>query len=480
MSELVATTEQLSPQQSAVENVLVLHPEIVSLKDPEVLQAIDTLSSEFGIKESFFTGDNGPANTLLLSSIAANLVKLEASKSLTSSQKRAELEYIADTTMQVAMNHVTGFEDVVQSGQENVEGLLSDDAIEAAFQKYKSNELTEALQHKIEKNGLLNGVKESMGITNENEDSYDLLVLSIASNEFIYGFKPSTEFPPMIDSDEFANLTDDARAKRDQQNKVASFDTKMQKNWEEGLIKRRKEFFKEVGMSSMSPAFATKVNGRRYICLAADTAELLAYDEPEHRSKSYTVNDAESDLALLRHEYVHTQGSTLLDNQVGIGIEERRAEFLSGDHNGYHDIKVFFQDIYLATGFDITESIRSRTKGGKNHEIYADIISSIGLDKLVKVVTAYPKKYVQHQSSSILKNIDRHMQGYDGLIGELYMEAKAKSEDEKAVNERIDTWLDNLKPDADLDMILGYRRHNAGSHVGTSVIEERIAERLAS
>ncbi|MFZ1852108.1 MAG: hypothetical protein WAU15_07765, partial [Nitrosomonas sp.] len=153
-------------------------------------------------------------------------------------------------------------------------------------------------------------------------------------------------------------------------------------------------------------------------------------------------------------------------------IEERRAELFSGDKHGYHDIKTFFQDIRLITGFDITDTLKSRVKGGETHEIYGDIATRVGLDMLVKIVTAFPRNYVQEQSSEVLRNMDEYLDGYDGITRELYNKIAEDPEAVEAMGKRIDESINRMNP-ASIEFILNMRKVN-GSNFGTSLMEKRL------
>ncbi len=472
MGELsVYTDEQTSTASEQLERVAGQFPELTELKSPELSESVDTLISEFGIMPSFFEGANGSANTLILASIAQNLVNLERAGKTPLNDPSA-YEYIADATMLVAMNHTSDFKELADSARVEAEGPVSEAAKEALLHRYKSEELTSALTKKIEDEGLLDKVRSRLGVTPENEDPYELLVLSIPSDDLMYGLSPELNWP---NGEDFDQMTDAQKAAYHKEHDIVAGDVEASEAWKRGFIDRRKKFITEYGKEFSSPAFVETIGEKKYLCVAADTAELIAYDQDELRTKDYKEDGgAGDDIALLEHEYVHTQGMTTLENQMGIGIEERRAELFSGDKVGYRDIKVFFQDIRLVTGYDITQTLESRVKGGWNDEIYADLAVNLGLDKLVKIVGAYPRNYIREQSSAIIRSADTYMRGYDGVVQELVDSVYADGAEDE-MNARLDEYIDPINPES-MNSLMSTRRRT--SRVGTELVEARRLARL--
>lgn len=465
MSEDITNYEQVSASANALNAAAELYSDVAELKSPELIQATENLVSEFGIRQEYFEGEKGTAHTLLLASVASNLVQLEHDGKNPSANFQ-EFAAIADAAAFVALDYLTGYDDLVAESKKEAEGALSETGSEAVLLKYKSEELTAAIKEKID-DGLLDGVKEKLGITEDNEDPYEVLVLSISEDEMYtnHGIDLKVEFPS---AEEWDSDPEAAKAKAD----IAMELSETKTQWRNDLIDRRKQFTEEYG-SAVGTAFVTSPNGKTYLCISADVAELLAYDQsPELRSESYDEQEHARTLALLEHEYTHTQGITVLENHVGISLEELRAELFSGNRHGYQDVKAFFQDIRLITGFSAHDALEARVKGGSAAELYGDIAENVGLDMLYKIITVFPRNYVRDQSSTLLRNLQQATGGYDGITQELYERAVANGEKGR-VEADIDKLLSVVRknnPDF-LETYLGMRSRHSG--YGTNLIQKR-------
>jgi len=439
MSESSTTLHEAEPTSChrAFDEVAKTYPNIEGLLDKDIRNAAENLVSEFGIKNEFFEGDKAPAHTLILASIASNLAALEGAGKNPLMNPR-DFEYIADATFIVAMDYVTGYDELVAANKAEAFGSVSDDAKEAAFKKYKSPELTDALKKRIDEDGLLTDLKVQLGITKDNEDPYELLIVSVSGSELgVYGFSENSQHP----ADE---LWEADRVHAVAMSKDAIERDELGAAWRQELLTRREGFGAATGVNFVSPAFVETVNGITYLCLAADIAERIAYaDDVEHRSSLYDEGDFKRDLAVLYHEYTHTQGGINLENLFAAGVEELRAEEYSGNHLGYQDVKYFFQDISFITGYNLVKSLKGRTKGGEPDEVFADIAQNLGLEKLIKVVGALPETYVRDKSGEILRSFVQYTDGYNGVLEELMEDTKALGHEADAF-ERMDRAIDNI------------------------------------
>lgn len=454
----------------SIDQLIGRYPELTELQDTRVQESAALLASEFSIDKSFFEGEKGEARTLLLCSVASNLAALEASGKNSSSNPE-DYEFIADMTMIVAMDFVQGFDEITRDAKLEMHGPLSETAKEQILKKYTSPELTTALQEKIDSTDLLTNIKSKLGITEENEDPYELVVLSVSSSDTsIFGFDSNVEYP-----DDKLWKTDRELALQQYEDATNAAD--LARNWEADLIANTEKFAHEYGQDVVPPAFIDKLEGTTYLCLSADTAERIAYSEDRsNRSKYYSEDDFKRDVAFLRHEYVHTQGGLLSENLIGITLEERRAELFSGDHHGYQDVKHFLQDIRLVTGYDIVGQIEARTKGGAMEDVLADIAQNIGLSEVVKIAASFPKNYVEQQSNQILKSAAKYTGGYNGVVEHLAkrVQSEGLGGGELAMQQRIDQEVERvakINPDF-VESWLSYRKQT--SEYGTALIQARV------
>lgn len=443
MSETLAIEEsQIAPHRQALANLANSYPQIEQLASQDVSDTMDVLVAEFGIKDDFFEGQDGPAHTLLLASVASNLSALEHAGK-TPQNNYDEFSAIADATAYIALDYISGFQELVRDSTQETGGYLSEAGQEAVLKKYKSSELTQAVEAKI-KDGMLAGVKQRLGITDENEDPYELLVLSIAwQNDRIHdGININTGivYPT---PDEWSEDFEAAKAKGDE----ALLTTEHNNDWRQGLLERRKKFLSEIPAPAVNPdapAFVSHLNGKKYLCITADVAEVIAYDETsEQRAAGFDDDDYDHLLSLIEHEYTHTQGGLFIDDRLGISLEELRAEWFSGMKNGYEDVKMFFQDIRLITGLALTDVFQKRTKGGNPEAVYGDIASHLGLENLYKVVTALPSTYLEVQSSTLVQGLQGYLGGYEGVAQRL-LDIAQENDQMPAVNQRVEEQIQRV------------------------------------
>lgn len=472
-------TEQLKPSAENQEvpdfdihehfNSLSERTGLEVLGDPEIQKAAGILGSEFGIKPEFYEGDHGSARSMLLFSLGSKMVKAE--KSGQNPRTQPELfEFLADSTLLIAQDYVDEhFEDVVMEMKQEANGPFSDEHKIAVLEKYRSEELTDALNERIRRDDLLGTVRDKLGITEETEKPFELVVLSKAQDDLmVYGFDSGYDFPVWSDEDK----TYDQKVELARQ---ASDEWDNKDTWEKGLLKRGKEFSQEFdGGDENYMAFVSTLNGVTYLCMSADTAEKIAYsDDIEHRANHYTDDDFVQDVAILNHEYVHTQSDLRLDNLLGVNIEERRAEFFSGEKLGYQDIKSLFQDIRLATGFDITKTMAGLPNGGSAEQVYSALGLAVGIDMLVDVTLAVPEAYYSNQSSAVVRNVFDQIGGYDGVVNQLYnsLDENQRSDAEMRIDEMIEKVVESIGVESFRDSVLGYRSRL--SKAGTAKIRER-------
>lgn len=444
-----------------------------ALGDPEVQESAGILAGEFGIKPEFFEGDHGSARSMLLFSLGAKLLNAERTGQNARTQP-ALYEFLADATLLIAQDYVDEqFKDIVKGMKLEASGPYSDEHKIEVIEKYRSRELTDALKERIERDDLLGLVRDKLGITEETEKPFELVVLSKAQGDsMVYGFDSGIDYP--VWSDE--TKTYDQKVEQAAQ---ASEEWDNKDKWEEGLLKRGREFSQEFdGGGQNYMAFVSTLNGTTYLCMSADTAEKIAYrEDTEHRANYYTDDDLAEDIAILRHEYVHTQSDLRIENLLGVNIEERRAEFFSGDKLGYQDIKSLFQDINFATGLDITETMADLPNGGTAEQVYSALGQAVGIDNLVDVTLAVPEAYYNDQSSAVVRNVFDYIGGYDGVVSCLYdaQDDGQRVDSDRRIDEMLKRVTESIGEEGFRDIVLGNRA--SFSKAGTAKIRERAVAR---
>lgn len=196
----------------------------------------------------------------------------------------------------------------------------------------------------------------------------------------------------------------------------------------------------------------------------------------------YDESDWSRDLALVEHEYTHTQGSLIKGIGPGIALEELRAEYFSGNRHGYLDIKKYFMGVRMLTGYSPVDSFEQDGKPYDSNTYYTDIAKSIGLDGLLDCLTAIPANYIANEhASKYLKAVVAHNGG--GLsphFQKTYERFKEKLGD-GVLKANIDNFIDDMRgrlrnSSLSLESVLYYGNVNSFGKLGTENFRSRYPE----
>lgn len=412
-------------------------PEMVAR--PEVLEAGKELIEVYGIKPSLFeAGDR----SLVFAGIASRAAD---NRERSGDQADKENIFIADSVALIGYKHSDRLKDAAEIIEAEESGF-DDFNRERVYEKYTDKELTAEVKD-ILKNGFLDSVKQKLGVTDENEDPFDVRVLSIADTAQLHGIDaPKVDYTLQLNDPEYIAA---AQLQKDV------------KEWKQGLEKRENEFAKEMGEeSTFGPAWVHEYNGKRTLCISSALAEKIRDPEIIKNTNWYNQDALDRDLAILAHEYTHTQGGVKVTGEVtfGINLEELRAERFSGDKQGYQEVKAFFQYYDILTGQNVAKEMDSRVKGGTTEEAFGAIANTVGLSNMIEIMLAVPNNYANNQSNVFLREAYDHIGGLDGVLRSLY-EKETASGNEAAINERMTNVAQKINGlGVDLDFFGGYRK----------------------
>ncbi len=431
-------------------------PEIAAR--PEIAEAGKNLIAEFGIKPSLFD-DEG--RSLVFAGIASRWAGVEDEKDHKAYKEKL---FITDTMALLAHKHSDMFHDA--SVMIEAEKGYDVQAEQAVYEKYTDKQLSKEVSDIIH-NGFLDAAKTKLGITPDNEDPYEIRVLSIADQTQLHGLDVAVpDYSLPYDDPELAtqqNLSSDVRA------------------WKMGLQVRAGQFAKELGFDgSLAPAWVTDLNGTRTLCISMALAEKLRDPTVIQNTDWYTDEYLKGDLTALSHEYTHTQGGISVDNELSFGInaEEVRAEHFSGDNHGYQDVKAFFQYYRIITGHSLVEEMESHVKGGTTVEIFGAVANHVGLSNMLEVMMATPKAYIENQGNPFSREAYNHLGGFDGVLKRLY-DAQVGT-DTETLDKRLDEYANFLlererENPGSLQMFRNYRT-TSGHEFMTEKLVERVKQ----
>lgn len=450
------------------ENKFLAATENIELEDNERTELTDSareLAVRYNIRPEFF---DDPGRSVVFASIAHRWKGL-----VESDNSESESTYIHDVIGLLAHEFSTDFEDLSVELKEN-DGGLSDEATLETYDRFTDAEITGQLTEAIVKNGLLDGVKYRLGITDDNEDPYEIRVLKI-DPEGSSGIDFTAPAP------DWDNLPSDRKGVLDI---LEDYDREQKKvnDWKKLLETNSLDLAGHLGRDQVfAPAWITRASGRTVLCMSLPLAIKILKKDGIGLRAGYDEDDYSRDMAVLEHEYTHTQGGVAVDDgiHIGINLEELRAEHYSGDKQGYDDIKYFFGDISRITGKWITDIFDQYPKGGKKEELYVDLANLAGLENLIDILVAAPKKYVKDQGNSYQRRVLQSNGHFDGAIDRLLSRSRSMGEGD-VVQQRVSEFVDRVWEisEGNPDFILNYRR-NQGSNVLTDLIEAGIKVKIA-
>src|SRR3990167_308261 len=205
------------------------------------------------------------------------------------------------------------------------------------YDKYTDKILSKAVTEKIKSGELLADIKKRMGITVDNEDDYEVRVITAISDIMnTWGLR----VPPLDLSDleqqraekqklikntglepaEKERLENDIAALKKQIFEEIAEDEILQDmvhQQRRGLEARGKKMAEEMGADELfASAWVTRAGDKTLLCISMPLAEKLTSPELTVHTSGYSERDFREDMATLEHEYVHTQGGLNIDHDV--------------------------------------------------------------------------------------------------------------------------------------------------------------------
>jgi hypothetical protein len=382
------------------------------------------LITAFGIKPELFSDQT---KTLFFSAIADRYNTLRAHKAtLDPETYQAEAGFVENATMMLALKQSAKYDQFksrVSTSNEVAEDPLHEERV---LDKYTNKQMTADLQKAIDE-GLLDDVKDRMQIDASNpEDPYVLHVLNIAADDVpFFGMQPNT---PQGDRDYNDPVIIEAIK-----------DNESYAQYTAGLKQKGQEFQRELNMEDIPPAWVTRLNGRLHLNLPLPFAEKLAYPDEERNEKLYTEEHFERDRSILAHEFGHTQGGLLLDHSLyfGLMLEERRAELVGGDMQGYQEAKGFLGvDMNLIMGAKVQTLMEESPKGGEKDSFYSELSRRIGLQHTLELAMLVPHNYISERRPA-QKAVNEYIGGLNGYLEKIY---NADPDIQQKTQKKIEEW----------------------------------------
>ena len=274
-------------------------------------EAITNLTHELELSKDYF---ESPFRTLMLFGVAGRRVNAEKSSE---EERLREREFSLDV-MAIVANGYANSDAMLAARQlvEDSEQGYNEDTVAKAFDRYTDKKLTAELKQLIE-NGLLDDVKQRLGITADNEDDYDLRVVSAAVPQGMVN--SGLRFVSAQHTDTYKDASIKDRTILDQE---ATEATASLQHWHDGLLQRGVEFAGEMGLDTLpSEAWLTVIKGRQTLVVTSPIAETIINTSLRESNLRHLSTYLPTALASLEHEYTHAQGGVNQGSGSSIGLQ---------------------------------------------------------------------------------------------------------------------------------------------------------------
>ena len=382
-----------------------VQPEEIESKKNEVIDKTIELATWMEIDEIFF---NRPANVVLLAGIADSLIKVDDSN-VSESKKDIQRVALQDIVSMLVGNSSgrlrrEGVDDPWKrdryiESHDTSEGM----EIEEYYESITNHELTlriDALLRDSGPNSFLASQREQLGITFDNEAPFTVRVLSAGDSGDMYvaHTQKKPNFPEWK-----SDMTDEERVMfnkaSDEASAIYELNRAEVQKLEKNLEEYEARFMETQGPFITAAVVKNKKKGLNELTLRAPQAmSILRYYQngeglPDDKS---VADDIEKGAAIIRHEYAHTQKELTIGahTQLGLIVEERKAELVSADKQGYQDVKYLFMDVGRVVGTSIGTILKESLKEDDSLSSFVCKTASVaGLRNTILLMSLKPLPY---------------------------------------------------------------------------------------
>ena len=394
------------------ENVIIADgtpPEQVESRKHEIQEKTTELAGWLELDENFF---EKPANTVLLASVADSLLQSEKSDDSPDRKEKqqAVLQDIAYMLCGPASARVASesaqdmvLRDRYVSEQED----KNDKEVDEFYESITDHELTSAVDALLRdrgENSFLASQREALGINGEEKP---FTVRVITAGDEVDMFRAHIQIKPVF-PDWKQNMNEAERKifqeESDSAISLIEQNRKQTQALQDNLEAYEARFKEEFGPMPIAAVVKNKNTGKNELTIRAPHAlAMLKYLTPgaEMPADEQERHDIEGIGAIIRHEYGHTQKIMTIGahDQLGLILEERKAEMVSGDKHGYQDVKFLFDDIGAASGVSVVEMLRNSLKEEDSISAFVCAAASgIGLRNTLLLMSLKPLPYDKNPS----------------------------------------------------------------------------------
>jgi hypothetical protein len=375
------------------------------------------LIRDFNIAPSLFEKKDEALIFTSLASLSADILK--------TGERGVEIdrmrEFIADAAFLLTMDDYTkgGELDELRAQQESLQGESEDSKTQLkVLNKFTDPTITQRLTRLVESQGLFHEVNEKLGLSEQDANPVEIHVLSIGKDHDSVNF------------DHKANGLDWSEAN----------------DWAVGLKKRADQFVREfpnqsAELAASASGFAMQLDGQQHIFLPFAEANVLLANEDDVLINETTARP-HGIVGTLKHEYTHAQKNVRRGRFFGWSIEERRAEYISGDSGEYYDVKGFFNNLAVLTGEHVNSifnTVGEERRVDTDDQTYGKLAKAYGLSNLVKIAAVMPDPYIPHLKGPIEPDMQVALGGYRSIVFDVAagLDPQEKEEAKVRLEEKI-------------------------------------------
>jgi hypothetical protein len=428
-------------------------PELV--ENQVIVETAKHLCTEFKLEQDFF---NDKSKVMLLLGIASRAEEVRSGGDGPDHDSTVEMmtllgHHFSDTLSEIYQNS-------------RDKKAMNEKSIQDIYARYTDSALTAELEMAID-NGLLDDLKIRLGIDELNETEFDIRVLSIAITEM-----------PLFGLNLELNKGDGDLT--DQEAKDESETFRAVNRWKRNMLARGSNMQRELGPDAPNSDAWVHIDskGARTLCIASGFVERVLKPEAIEGLDTNNNRDYERAMAVIEHEYTHTQGGSNIDGgHIGVMLEELRAELFSGNNLGYQEVKAFFGDYRILTGHDIRKKMMTLEKGGTSEQVYAGIANTVGLSAMAEILFTLPNSYIEASNGKSLDTvIAKSLKGSKGVLSRIHDRVVSRGGEQDIITrakeeaDRIRTIVSKPESVLDLENVINARRRS-GSAVVADILE---------
>jgi hypothetical protein len=471
-----------------------LNEEELQNRVERVFSTASGIAEAIGVDDDFF---EDASNVILFNAVADSWISLEDSSNEHNEHSRnsRERSMLQDVALMIAgqkCEFVRSLHDAGVSGSEvfvDIETNITpekknlNEFFDSLVNQELSREVAEVLSD-FSEGSFLDNQRKMLGVAEGNEKSFTVRVLNFGSDEYelkqVGALPEEPEFPKFSsEQTEEEKLIERRKGEVwDAWKQEAHRITEPVSNATTEYNERFKEKF-----GPMPPAWVEKKSdGSTELVLMAHQA--LAVINSTTGKDMPILSDADSLerlLAYTRHEYAHTQKDLTRGEhtQLGLILEERKAELVSGDKQGYVDVKLFLRDMEMVTDHKILNTLEeSLQEDDSLAHFLARSTHDIGLRDTLMFMIAKPIPYESNPDSQKYFpdfgcfRTSKDVSGLDAII-----RMSAESMPEEVMKARVAERVAKIVlADFDVEFMknewMAYRERNGVSHINGQFIDE--------